>query len=115
MGKVALELPWFILTILVSIIVGLFVMVGIYHALPPRTQIINQTQTQDVHTENTSIQSSEQAQVTTTLITERTNYSLHVQYNGKTNFSHLFTSKTNRSSRTNENKPKPIIKGIPIP
>ncbi len=103
-----ISLLGFILSLLVSIFVGMGVMLGIQSALPAKTQIINSTQNQNVHTENTSIQQSAQAQIMTTLITDQTNYNYSVNYKGATNVSHFFQSKTNKSAKTNARKEKLI-------
>lgn len=67
--------------------------------LPPKVQ--NITQIQNVDNVNTSIQSSEQAQLTTTIITGRTNLTLSLNYKGNTNITHSFSSRTNKTCKTN--------------
>ena len=68
--------------------------------LPPKIQ--NITQIQNTQNDNTSIQSSSQAQITTTVITGKTNFNMAINYNGRTNISHNFSSRSNRYSKTNK-------------
>ena len=95
---------YYIITALVGIMLGMGAMLGIQASLPPKTQIQNITQIQQTENQNTSIQESAQAQITTTVITGNTNFSMHVQYQGKTNFTHSFSSATNRKAQTNIRK-----------
>ncbi len=67
-----------------------------YEKMPPKYQYITQIQTTE--NQNTSIQSSSQAQIT--LVTPMTNF--NVNYNGKTNISVTKTSRTNRLAKTNK-------------
>ena len=106
---------WIVIIALVTFIGGVFTEYGIQKGLPPKTVIQNINQVQTVDNRNTSIQSSEQAQITTTIVTPNTNVHMSVNYNGRTNFSHTFNSKTNRSSKTNTREDGKSILGIPIP
>ena len=105
----------YILICLICFVGGLFTMFGIESGLPPKTTIQNIQQIQTVDNKNTSIQSSDQAQITTTVITANTNYHIAINYNGRTNISQSFTSKTNRTAKTNTRKEKPLIPGIKLP
>ena len=68
--------------------------------LPAKTQIINQYQT--TKNDNSQITSQESVQMTTTIITPKTNMVMTVDYHGHTNISTTFSSTTNTVSKTNK-------------
>lgn len=104
-----------IISILVSVIITVFGTLFAVSKLPPKNQTINQTQTTTVNNKNVNIQESAQAQVTTTIVTPQTNVNMTVNYRGATNFSHSFTTETNRQSKTNRRDDKKLFNFIPIP
>ena len=89
-----------IILILGSFIGGIAVQGSHDQKMPPKIE--NTTIIQNNANKNTSIQSSEQAQITTTLITDKTNYRYALSYNGRTNFQKIFESKTNITHKTND-------------
>lgn len=91
-----------IISCLISFVLGAGGM-GIYtHYLPPKTVIQNNTQIQNTENNNESIQRVEQGQTTIILQTDRTNYKfVDIKFDGKTNRTYKFISKTNRSTKTN--------------
>jgi len=72
---------------------------GVEKARPPKYQtIINNQSTEN---KNTSIQSSSQAQISTTIVTTKTQLFYNINYNGKTNFSYTKSATTNTTKKTN--------------
>lgn len=95
---------WYVICVFIGLVVGAGSMAVHDHTLPPKTQIINNSNKQDVQTSQTTIQRSDQSQTVISVTSERTNLNLvTIRGDGKTNTYLLRSSKSNSSHFTNNN------------
>jgi hypothetical protein len=106
----------YVIVFLLSFIGGYATKVGVDSTQPPKVSIQNINTTQNVDSQNENVQSSIQESVNMNVVSGRTNYTITVVYNGRTNISHVFSSKTNRMSKTNVSKTtNNFIPGVKLP
>jgi hypothetical protein len=95
-----MKMTWIFL--LIGIVVGTGSHMAYEYFQPPKTQIINQYTTQTVDNKNTSIQTSQQDQITAVISMDKSFTNVNINFNGRTNILITKSSKTNITHKTNK-------------